>query len=83
MDYSLFISINSEDYIRLFTADSLIHDYNDYVINWNSPWLNYCKYIAINDKNDNCPIPTTDMAFFVDTDIREQENSDIRYISWM
>ncbi len=57
--YSLFTSINSEDYIRLFIGDTLIHDYDDYAINWNSPWLNYCDgfFITINNKNDNCLIP--------------------------
>ncbi len=41
VDYSLLVSMNGEDYIRLFRADTLIHDYDYYVINSNSPQINY------------------------------------------
>ncbi len=47
MDYSLFTSMNNEDYSMLFIADTLIHDCDDYAINWNSAWLNYWGFFLL------------------------------------
>ncbi len=52
MDCSLFTSMHS---------DTVIHDY---VSNRHSPLLHYCVSIAINNKNDNCPIPNCDAHTF-------------------
>ncbi len=63
VDHSLLTRMNSEDYIRLFITDTLTHDYDNYAINWNSPWLNYCVFIVVNNKkNDNNPIPNSGTA---------------------
>ncbi len=47
---------------RLFTAETLIKDSDEYVINSNMPQWNYCVFIAIKAKNDNCP-----SVFFLST----------------
>ncbi len=65
VDYSLFTSLNSEDYIRLFIADTLIYECGNYAINWNSPLLNYCVcFYVINHKNNNRPIPIGNASYF-------------------
>ncbi len=33
VDYLVFTRMNNEDYMRLFIADTFIHNYDDYVIN--------------------------------------------------
>ncbi len=45
-------------FIRLFIADFVNHFYDNYAIDENSPQLNYFVFITINNKNNNCPIPT-------------------------